>query len=83
MSTSLFAPHVQAGYHGCMSTVVERPRITADPKELVGTFRRFGSGGPVYEVVAIVDDRTAFIRVVESGEELDYPIEKIADDAEE
>jgi hypothetical protein len=51
-------------------------------KELLGTFRRFQSGGPVYEVVAIKDERTATIHVVESGEELDYPIDKILDDDE-
>jgi hypothetical protein len=36
---------------------------------LVGTFRRFKSGGPVYEVVAIKQGGVARIRVVESGEE--------------
>jgi hypothetical protein len=53
-----------------------------NPKGLLGAFRRFQSGGPVYEVVAIKDERTATIRVVESGEELEYPIDKVLDDDE-
>jgi hypothetical protein len=66
-----------------MGTVIERHEIT-EPERLVGTFRRFGGEGPVYEVVAIAKGRhAAVIRVVESGEELEYPLEKVADDAEE
>ena len=57
-------------------------QLLTRPEALVGTFRRFGSGGPVYEVLAIRNDGTALIRVVESGEELDYPIAKILDDEE-
>lgn len=66
-----------------MSSVIERQKII-EPERLVGTFRRFGDEGPVYEVVAIADGRrAAVIRVVESGEELEYPLEKVADDVEE
>ena len=63
-----------------MSTTLE---TTVNPRALVGTFRRFKNGGPVYEVVEIKQGSIARIRVVESGEELDYPIAKVvADDAE-
>jgi hypothetical protein len=66
-----------------MDSVIERQTI-AEPERLVGTFRRFGDEGPVYEVIAIADGRhAAVIRVVESGEELEYPLEKVADDDEE
>jgi hypothetical protein len=56
--------------------------------ELVGTCRRFGSLGPVYEIVAegsgLPDcDRLMRIRVVESGEEVDYKLSDILDDPKE
>lgn len=38
-----------------------------------GRFRRFGSEGPLYEVVEIQGDRSV-IRVVESGETAIYPL---------
>lgn len=45
----------------------------------IGSFYKFGELGVVYEVIGI-DNSKARIRVVESGEELDYPIEKISTD---
>lgn len=55
------------------------------PVALVGTWRRFGPVGPVYEIVAsgleLPDgDRMMRIRVVESGEEVDYRLSDILDD---
>lgn len=55
------------------------------PQALIGTWRRFGPLGPVYEVVSAGDrltggDRSMRIRVVESGEELDYRLSDILDD---
>ena len=55
---------------------------------LVGTWRRFGSVGPVYEIVSagrtLADgDQMMRIRVVESGEELDYRLAEILDDPKE
>ncbi|MBD5655360.1 MAG: DUF5397 family protein [Candidatus Eremiobacteraeota bacterium] len=53
------------------------------PDELVGTFRTIGTIGPVYEIVGrqAPDDLTlAPIRVLESGEETDYPIADILQD---
>lgn len=57
--------------------------LTTQPKTLtlVGSYRRFGDG-PVYQIVSMVDGDTAVIRVVESGEELEYPLAKILDDDE-
>lgn len=53
---------------------------TAD--DLVRTFRTFGEYGPLYEVVSKVSDSHVHIRVVESGEELDYSVEKALSDPE-
>ena len=58
------------------------------PDTLLGTWRRFGVAGPVYEIIGIGrdvpgQDRTLRIRVVESGEELDYRLAEILDDPRE
>jgi hypothetical protein len=55
-----------------------------EPSDLVGTWRRFGAVGPVYEIIsaatALPDGvRLMRIRVVESGEELDYRLAEILD----
>ena len=65
-----------------MNIGTERPQVT-DPHALVGTFWRFRSGGPPYEVLAVNAERgTGTIRILESGEEIDYPIVKIVADEE-
>ena len=53
---------------------------TAD--ELVGTYRTFGTEGPAYQVLHKLDERTVRVRVVETGEELDYPAQQAFDDPE-
>jgi hypothetical protein len=58
------------------------------PQSLVGTWRRFGAVGPVYEIIAAGDelpggDRLMRVRVVETGEELDYRLAEILDDPRE
>lgn len=58
------------------------------PEKLVGTFRRFGLYGPVYEVLAVGDtasDGDVFltVRVVESGETLPYRFTHIVNDPKE
>ena len=53
---------------------------TAD--DLVHSFRTFGEYGPLYEVVSKVNESEVHIRVVESGEELDYSVEKALEDPE-
>lgn len=50
--------------------------------ELVGTFRSFGSFGPVYEVIGGGREGSLRIRVVETGEELDYPLKECLSDPE-
>jgi hypothetical protein len=59
-----------------------------EPQLLVGTWRRFGSLGPVYQVLSEGapspnGDRRIRIHVLESGEELDYGVDKISDDPRE
>ena len=58
------------------------------PANLVGTWRRFGAVGPVYEIISagteLPDgDRLMRIRVVETGEEVDYSLAEILDDPRE
>ena len=52
---------------------------------LIGSIRRFGLEGPPYEVIgpaATGADGKArmHVRVLESGEELDYPVESLVAD---
>ncbi len=56
--------------------------------DLVGTWRRFGAVGPVYEIIdagpQLADgDRMMRIRVLESGEEVEYRLADILDDPKE
>ena len=48
--------------------------------KLVGTVRRFGPHGVLYEVIKIVDDDRALIRVLDTGEEAPYAVSKILAD---
>ena len=57
----------------------------SQPASIVGTWRRFGVVGPVYQIIGEGDalpngDRLMRIRVVESGEELSYPFTSISND---
>ena len=59
-----------------------------EPQYLIGTWRRFGPVGPVYEVIGLGKelsdhDRLMRIRVVETGEEVDYRFTDILDDPRE
>jgi len=58
------------------------------PANLVGTWPRFGTAGPVYEIIGTGDeltggDRFMRVRVVETGGELDYRLAEILDDPRE
>ena len=55
------------------------------PHSVVGTFRRFGSAGPVYEVVGFGDSDPAGeqlmrIHVFDSGEDANYKLKDVLDD---
>ncbi|HAS51523.1 MAG TPA: hypothetical protein DCS21_07195 [Gammaproteobacteria bacterium] len=62
--------------------------LQIQPRNLIGTWRRFGQFGPVYEIIAEgkklpEGDETLRIRVIESGEELEYKLTDILDDPKE
>jgi hypothetical protein len=61
-----------------MSTLT-LPR-TAD--DLVGTYRSFGTEGPVYQVTGKVNGKQVHVVVVQTGEELDYPADQALADPE-
>jgi hypothetical protein len=50
--------------------------------ELVGTYRTFGTEGPAYQVLAKSSEEKVRIVVLESGEELEYPVRHALDDPE-
>lgn len=55
---------------------------------LVGTWRRFGQVGPVYEIVSVGDtpadgDRIVRVRVLETSEEINYRLADVLDDPKE
>jgi hypothetical protein len=58
------------------------------PANLIGTWRRFGAVGPVYEIIGTGKDLSGGdclmrVRVVETGEEVDYRLTEILDDPRE
>ena len=58
------------------------------PEDLIGTFRRFGPVGPVYQIVDTfrqLEDGDAMmkVRVIETGEEVEYRYTDILDDPKE
>jgi len=62
--------------------------IQIESQALIGSFRRFGSLGPIYEIIGQGEpDRHGApqmsILVVESGETLDYPVNDILEDPSE
>ena len=62
--------------------------IQIDADLFHGTWRRFGADGPVYEIIGLgrntADDaRTMRIRLVKTGEELDYRLSELLDDPKE
>jgi hypothetical protein len=64
------------------------PAMIPLPQTLVGTWRRFGPVGPVYEIIGLGEelpdhDRMMRVRVIETGEEVDYRFTEILDDPRE
>lgn len=62
--------------------------LLPDPQALIGTFRRFGAFGPAYEIIGIGGEEPRGdcwmkVRVVESGEVVDYKFSDILDDPKE
>jgi hypothetical protein len=69
-----------------MNVVVTPDRqLTLPLDQILGSFRTFGRLGPVYEILDIAGPETGAdvnvrIRVIESGEELEYPLAAAMDD---
>ena len=49
----------------------------------IGTYRRFGDAGIVYQVLCKIDDHTVKIHVLETQEETGYPISDMLTDPKE
>lgn len=66
-------------------TVTPDRKLILPLDAVVGSFRTFGRLGPVYEVLSAIEPVAGNnvllrIRVLESGEELDYPLATALDD---
>lgn len=59
-----------------METMTSQPASS----NLVGSYRSFGEFGPVYQVTGRVNGQKVHVVVVETGEELDYPIDQAIQD---
>ena len=62
--------------------------VQIQPQAFVGTWRRFGPAGPVYEIIAVAGhkqngDRLMRIRVLDSGEEAELRLDHLLDDPAE
>ena len=71
-----------------MSAVLAHEIAGWNVDHLLGTWRRFGPVGPVYEILSadaeLSDgDRMMRVRVVETGEEVAYRLSDILDDPRE
>jgi hypothetical protein len=65
--------------------VTEDRQIRLPLDEVVGTYRTFGRVGPAYEIVGVAGSDVGRhvmlrVRVLESGEELVYPLASALDD---
>ena len=49
---------------------------TQKPVDIVGGYRSFGEYGPVYQILGTVNGVKVHVCVVQTGEELDYPLEQ-------
>lgn len=68
-----------------MADIQSEKATLPEPSKLIGTWRRFGVFGPVYEIIGASGElaggsQLMRVRVVETGEELDYRLTEILDD---
>ncbi len=54
--------------------------IADDPRKLIGQIRRLGSAGPAYEIMSVDDAGNVVIEVIESGEQVKFPIAEVLED---
>jgi Family of unknown function (DUF5397) len=57
--------------------------MTSTTPTITGSVHRFGKNGVLYEVLRQLNDTSARIRVIETGEETTYPIADILRDPTE
>jgi hypothetical protein len=64
-------------------TILNMKNVTPErvsPQSFVGTVHRFGENGVLYEVVRPIDDSSVMIRVLDTGEETEYPVSEVRSD---
>ena len=54
-----------------------------EQNNIIGTYRRFGDAGVVYQILDMLSDDTVKIRVLETDEETSYPLSKVLTDPTE
>ena len=54
--------------------------VSEDMESVVGLYRKIGRFGPAYEVLRLLNAKDALIVLLETGEEVEYPIEDILTD---
>ena len=62
---------------------MQTARSPEDTKKLIGTFRRFGKYGPVYEIIAVRVEGTSSVvdlEVPESGDKVTVPLAEVLQD---
>ena len=88
LSQIVLEPVLKSCYTWHMAPMMADTARPSQLADLVGTWRRFGTIGPVYEIVGVGSrssgaDPVMRVRVVESGEELDYRLAEILADPRE
>jgi hypothetical protein len=56
---------------------------TMQHNDIIGSYKRFGDDGVVYEVLDFIDDNNIKILVLETGEETSYPLQDAKNDPTE
>jgi hypothetical protein len=54
--------------------------VADDPRRLVGQIRRLGEYGPAYQIMSVDDAGNVVIEVIESGEQVKFPIAEVLED---
>ena len=67
---------------GVMDHYCDMQTMARSADDLLQTFRTFGDEGPVYQVVSKVNGQKVHVVVVQTGEELDYLVERALKDPE-
>jgi len=47
---------------------------------IIGSVRRFGPDGILYEIKSVIDESSVLVRVIETGEEVIYPADAVHQD---